>query len=46
MKNSAAVPAFLTKLWTLVEDEDSDRLIRWSQVTPPRSADHHPVRSR
>ncbi|XP_059898213.1 heat shock factor protein 2 [Gadus macrocephalus] len=31
MKNNATVPAFLTKLWTLVEDEDSDGLIRWSQ---------------
>ena len=42
MKSNATVPAFLTKLWTLVEDEDSDGLIRWSQVTSVPSA----VRSR
>lgn len=26
------VPAFLTKLWTLVEDPDTDPLICWSPV--------------
>ena len=26
------VPAFLTKLWTLVEDPDTDLLICWSKV--------------
>lgn len=26
------VPAFLTKLWTLVEDPDTDPLICWSKV--------------
>uniref|UniRef100_A0A8U7NZY9 Uncharacterized protein n=1 Tax=Corvus moneduloides TaxID=1196302 RepID=A0A8U7NZY9_CORMO len=28
------VPAFLTKLWTLVEDPDTDALICWSPVSP------------
>lgn len=28
------VPAFLTKLWTLVEDPDTDSLICWSPVSP------------
>lgn len=27
------VPAFLTKLWTLVEDPDTDPLICWSPVS-------------
>ena len=27
------VPAFLTKLWTLVEDPDADPLICWSPVS-------------
>lgn len=27
------VPAFLTKLWTLVEDPDTDSLICWSPVS-------------
>lgn len=27
------VPAFLTKLWTLVEDPDTDALICWSPVS-------------
>ncbi|KAM9385234.1 heat shock factor protein 1 isoform 2-T2 [Pholidichthys leucotaenia] len=31
------VPAFLTKLWTLVEDPDTDSLIRWS----PSGASFH-----
>ncbi|TKS75699.1 Heat shock factor protein 2 [Collichthys lucidus] len=31
MKHSSNVPAFLTKLWTLVEDSDSNQLICWSQ---------------
>ena len=29
---SGNVPAFLTKLWTLVEDPDTDPLICWSPV--------------
>lgn len=28
------VPAFLTKLWTLVEDPDTNHLICWSAVSP------------
>lgn len=32
MKHNSAVPAFLTKLWTLVEDSDANELICWSQV--------------
>lgn len=32
MLSSANVPAFLTKLWTLVEDPDTDPLICWSPV--------------
>ncbi|KAM8832075.1 heat shock factor protein 2 [Spinachia spinachia] len=31
MKHNANVPAFLTKLWTLVEDGDTNDLICWSQ---------------
>ncbi|XP_064202221.1 heat shock factor protein 1-like isoform X2 [Anguilla rostrata] len=31
LQNSANVPAFLIKLWTLVEDPDTDSLICWSQ---------------
>lgn len=31
MKHSSNVPAFLTKLWTLVEDADTNELICWSQ---------------
>lgn len=33
MKHNANVPAFLTKLWTLVEDGDTNEFICWSQVT-------------
>lgn len=32
MKQSSSVPAFLTKLWTLVEDADTNEFICWSQV--------------
>ncbi|XP_074541740.1 heat shock factor protein 2 [Halichoeres trimaculatus] len=31
MKQSSGVPAFLTKLWTLVEDENTNEFICWSQ---------------
>ncbi|XP_026853909.2 heat shock factor protein 2 isoform X1 [Electrophorus electricus] len=31
MKHNSNVPAFLTKLWTLVEDSDSNEFICWSQ---------------
>lgn len=31
MKHSSNVPAFLTKLWTLVEDESTNEFICWSQ---------------
>ncbi|XP_066533733.1 heat shock factor protein 2 isoform X2 [Hoplias malabaricus] len=31
MKHNSNVPAFLTKLWTLVEDSDTNGLICWSQ---------------
>ncbi|XP_041660822.1 heat shock factor protein 2 [Cheilinus undulatus] len=31
MKHSSNVPAFLTKLWTLVEDENTNEFICWSQ---------------
>ncbi|XP_011489975.1 heat shock factor protein 2 [Oryzias latipes] len=31
MKQSSSVPAFLTKLWTLVEDADTNEFICWSQ---------------
>ncbi|KAM9782831.1 LOW QUALITY PROTEIN: heat shock factor protein 2 [Neosynchiropus ocellatus] len=31
MKHISNVPAFLIKLWTLVEDPDTDELICWSQ---------------
>ncbi|XP_061756425.1 heat shock factor protein 2 [Nerophis ophidion] len=31
MKHNSNVPGFLTKLWTLVEDADTDELICWSQ---------------
>lgn len=32
MKHNSNVPAFLTKLWTLVEDENTNEFICWSQV--------------
>lgn len=32
-ENSTAVPAFLAKLWRLVEDEDTNNLIYWSAVS-------------
>lgn len=32
MLSGSNVPAFLTKLWTLVEDPDTDPLICWSKV--------------
>lgn len=32
MLSGTNVPAFLTKLWTLVEDPDTDPLICWSPV--------------
>ncbi|KAM3849452.1 heat shock factor protein 2 [Diretmus argenteus] len=31
MKHNSSVPAFLSKLWTLVEDTDTNQLICWSQ---------------
>ncbi|KAM4522502.1 heat shock factor protein 2 isoform 2-T2 [Odontesthes bonariensis] len=31
MKHNSNVPAFLTKLWTLVEDADTNKFICWSQ---------------
>ncbi|XP_051234529.1 heat shock factor protein 2 isoform X1 [Dicentrarchus labrax] len=31
MKHNSNVPAFLTKLWTLVEDADTNEFICWSQ---------------
>ncbi|XP_014060221.2 heat shock factor protein 2 isoform X1 [Salmo salar] len=31
MKQNSNVPAFLTKLWTLVEDSDTNEFISWSQ---------------
>ncbi|XP_015214812.1 heat shock factor protein 2 isoform X2 [Lepisosteus oculatus] len=31
MKQNSSVPAFLTKLWTLVEDPDTNEFICWSQ---------------
>ncbi|XP_054617496.1 heat shock factor protein 2 isoform X2 [Dunckerocampus dactyliophorus] len=31
MKHNSNVPGFLTKLWTLVEDADTNELICWSQ---------------
>uniref|UniRef100_A0A6Q2XB43 HSF-type DNA-binding domain-containing protein n=1 Tax=Esox lucius TaxID=8010 RepID=A0A6Q2XB43_ESOLU len=31
MKQNSSVPAFLTKLWTLVEDSDTNEFICWSQ---------------
>lgn len=35
------VPAFLTKLWTLVEDPDTNHLICWSAVSPPSKHTAH-----
>lgn len=29
----ANVPGFLTKLWLLVENKDTDNLIKWSEVS-------------
>ncbi|XP_067840754.1 heat shock factor protein 2 isoform X1 [Heptranchias perlo] len=33
MKQTVPVPAFLTKLWALVEDPDTNEFICWNQVT-------------
>ena len=35
---SSGVPAFLAKLWKLVEDPSSDHLISWSPVSPAPQA--------
>lgn len=32
-ENSTGVPAFLAKLWRLVEDEETNNLIYWSAVS-------------
>lgn len=32
-ENNTGVPAFLAKLWRLVEDEDTNNLIYWSAVS-------------
>lgn len=32
-ENSSGVPAFLAKLWRLVEDEETNNLIYWSSVS-------------
>lgn len=36
------VPAFLAKLWTLVEDPDTDALICWSPVSAGRRGGRPP----
>lgn len=35
-ENSSGVPAFLAKLWRLVEDEETNNLIYWSSVSKVR----------
>lgn len=35
-ENSSGVPAFLAKLWRLVEDEETNNLIYWSAVSKVR----------
>ena len=41
------IPAFLTKLWTLVEDKKYDELIAWDPVNPffssPLTLLMHPI---
>lgn len=32
-ENSSGVPAFLAKLWRLVEDDETNNLIYWSAVS-------------
>lgn len=32
-ENSSGVPAFLAKLWRLVEDEETNNLIYWNTVS-------------
>ena len=32
LENTGNVPAFLTKLWRLVDDPSTDDLISWSRV--------------
>ncbi|XP_055728798.1 heat shock factor protein 2-like isoform X4 [Salvelinus fontinalis] len=39
MKQNSNVPAFLTKLWTLVEDSETNEFICWSQVSNARPND-------
>jgi hypothetical protein len=33
LESGMGVPAFLAKLWRLVEDKETDNLITWSQVS-------------
>ena len=33
VEGGGVVPAFLAKLWRLVDDEDTDELICWSEVS-------------
>uniref|UniRef100_A0A8C5JLK3 Uncharacterized protein n=1 Tax=Junco hyemalis TaxID=40217 RepID=A0A8C5JLK3_JUNHY len=37
---SLNVPAFLTKLWTLVEDPETNHLICWSSVSATGTGCH------
>lgn len=37
---SSNVPAFLTKLWTLVEDPETNHLICWSTVSAASAGCH------
>lgn len=37
---SSGVPAFLAKLWKLVEDPQSDHLISWSPVSASSESDN------
>lgn len=37
---SSNVPAFLTKLWTLVEDPETNHLICWSTVSKANTGGH------
>lgn len=39
-ENSSGVPAFLAKLWRLVEDEETNSLIYWSAVSKTIQVEH------
>lgn len=46
MKQSSNVPAFLSKLWTLVEETHTNEFITWSQVRVRAQRPPNPLTNR